>query len=298
MKKPANTNGVHAPETQADRVNERFVGESVETRDLPLAAPSAAPPQWDAKTAVATVNGIALTRAIDHCGFARLLGVLIDGREVGGVAYGQREEFFLPPGIHFVEVCMDWCRSKPYEVCVQPGEIVELEGGMRLRGWAWHWGLLSAFLAPGSMFMIRPNHGRGPRPRLRHLALQELALVLAWLAGFLLVLALIWATCAVGTSIATGDDPLAKLALRSLGGAVAIAFAVGLALVVRGTIRRRGRWGINLSPVFCPRCRERAPAIRDPRNRWQALWGGSTCGKCGLEFDKWGQAVASNDGLR
>jgi len=62
--------------------------------------------------------------------------------------------------------------------------------------------------------------------------------------------------------------------------------------VVLSTVRGRGRWGINLGPVHCPRCGEPAQAIRRPKNWRQAMWGGTTCEKCGLEYDKWGQPVA------
>lgn len=70
-----------------------------------------------------------------------------------------------------------------------------------------------------------------------------------------------------------------------------LGLAAGFALVVRDTIRRRGRWGINLRPVHCPKCGELAPAVRMPKNRSQALWGGYTCEACGTENDKWGQPV-------
>jgi hypothetical protein len=64
--------------------------------------------------------------------------------------------------------------------------------------------------------------------------------------------------------------------------------------VVIGTIRRRGRWGINMKPIHCPQCGEPAPKIRKPKNLNQAMWGGVTCTKCGQEYGKWGQPVASS----
>jgi len=80
-----------------------------------------------------------------------------------------------------------------------------------------------------------------------------------------------------------------------VGAVVAIAMVLVLAaggvLVVRDSIRRRGRWGLNFRHVQCPRCGTPAPAIRKPRNRRQMLWGGCTCEECGLEYDKWGVEV-------
>jgi hypothetical protein len=87
------------------------------------------------------------------------------------------------------------------------------------------------------------------------------------------------------------DSDWAVLALVGFAIAVTLVMAAGATLVVRDTVRRRGRWGINLNPVRCPACGEPAPAVRVPRNRHQALWGGHTCGACGQEYDKWGQAV-------
>jgi hypothetical protein len=86
-------------------------------------------------------------------------------------------------------------------------------------------------------------------------------------------------------------DTLAMLILLPVVGLMMLTLAVGGALVVRDTVRRRGRWGINLSPVHCPRCGERAPVVRVPKNRRQTLWGGCTCAGCGLEYDKWGRPV-------
>ncbi|HMP61379.1 MAG TPA: hypothetical protein PKD86_18720 [Gemmatales bacterium] len=68
--------------------------------------------------------------------------------------------------------------------------------------------------------------------------------------------------------------------------------AVGAVLVVRDTLRGRGRWGINFKRLHCPRCGEPAPFVRVPRHARQAEWGGHTCSACGTEFDKWGQPVA------
>src|SRR5690348_15848027 len=81
---------------------------------------------------------------------------------------------------------------------------------------------------------------------------------------------------------------------------VVLVLAIGAFLVVRDTVRGRGRWGVNVKPVFCPECGEAAPAIRKPQNRRQTLWGGGTCARCGTEYDKWGHRVeeADYDGRR
>ena len=65
----------------------------------------------------------------------------------------------------------------------------------------------------------------------------------------------------------------------------------GVVAVVVGTMRK-GRMGINVEQVRCPRCGAEQPRVRKPANARQALWGGSTCAGCGLELDKWGGPVA------
>ena len=68
--------------------------------------------------------------------------------------------------------------------------------------------------------------------------------------------------------------------------------AVGMALVIRDTIRQRGKWGINFKRAVCTRCGTPMPMVRKPANRRQALWGGGTCPECGFELDKWGRPIA------
>lgn len=69
------------------------------------------------------------------------------------------------------------------------------------------------------------------------------------------------------------------------------ALTVGMILVIRDTIRKRGNWGINLMPGPCLQCGTPMPIIRKPANWRQAMWGGWTCSECGLELDKWGRPV-------
>jgi hypothetical protein len=65
-------------------------------------------------------------------------------------------------------------------------------------------------------------------------------------------------------------------------------------LVVRDTIRREGKWGVNfksLAGADCPGCGAELPAVRVPKNFRQTLWAGWTCDECGCEIDKWGREV-------
>lgn len=72
---------------------------------------------------------------------------------------------------------------------------------------------------------------------------------------------------------------------------MAVLLLVGASLVIRDTIRRKGKWGLNFSRVTCPNCGEPAPLARTPKNSRQAMWGGATCEECDCEFDKWGNKI-------
>jgi hypothetical protein len=91
------------------------------------------------------------------------------------------------------------------------------------------------------------------------------------------------------------NDTIAMLIVLPLVGLMMLALTIGCVLVIRDTVRRRGKWGINLKTVYCPECGKRAPLIRDPRNWRQMLWGGWTCARCGVEFDKWGREVEGEE---
>lgn len=86
-------------------------------------------------------------------------------------------------------------------------------------------------------------------------------------------------------------EDVALIIVAALGSLMGSGLLIGLILIVRDTIRKRGRWGINLRPVFCPDCGLPAPAIRKPKNARQTMWGGCTCTGCGTEYDKWGYPV-------
>jgi hypothetical protein len=66
---------------------------------------------------------------------------------------------------------------------------------------------------------------------------------------------------------------------------------IGFTFVIISTIRRKGKMGINLKPIFCPKCSTPAPIIRKPTSKQETLWGGWTCTNCGCKMDKWGNEI-------
>lgn len=70
------------------------------------------------------------------------------------------------------------------------------------------------------------------------------------------------------------------------------AFSIALFFVIKGSIEKKGKWGINTdSIVQCPRCSAVLPKFRKPISLNQALWGGGVCKICGCEVDKWGEEI-------
>lgn len=49
--------------------------------------------------------------------------------------------------------------------------------------------------------------------------------------------------------------------------------------------------GINLKPVYCPKCNTEQPKIRKPKGWNEILWGGYTCSNCDCKMDKYGEEI-------
>lgn len=87
------------------------------------------------------------------------------------------------------------------------------------------------------------------------------------------------------------------VALIIFGVLFSTAIAFGTVLVIRDTIRQRGKWGINLKPSVCIECDTPMPTFRKPASWRQAMWGGWTCAECGFELDKWGRPTEGQNNL-
>lgn len=69
---------------------------------------------------------IAIRRPDVWFGRSRSFIVWIDGRRAGKIKTGITGEFTVEPGTHTVTVSMDWVRSLPSQVIVEPGSRTEL----------------------------------------------------------------------------------------------------------------------------------------------------------------------------
>src|SRR5262245_7159700 len=80
--------------------------------------------------------------------------------------------------------------------------------------------------------------------------------------------------CALTTGYSVGGRSMHDLV------PVALALAIGVAVVVWGSIAKRP-WGINFQRNACTQCGTFLPQFRIPKNTRQATEGGSICPKCG-----------------
>ncbi len=69
---------------------------------------------------------IQVTRGNESFGRYRQLRVFIDNADVGTVPWNATTEFQAAPGEHTVFVKMDWCRSVPFRITLNEGNILRL----------------------------------------------------------------------------------------------------------------------------------------------------------------------------
>jgi len=58
----------------------------------------------------------------------------------------------------------------------------------------------------------------------------------------------------------------------------------------------RSRFGLNPSPVNCPRCGTQQEKWQRPASVRQALFGGHRCAQCGCQMDQWGAEITASPG--
>lgn len=91
---------------------------------------------------------VRIVRADEPFGAMRKLKVIIDGVEAGTVDWNKAADFPVDPGGHTVEVKLDWCRSAPYPVNADEGEVIEIDVESSQ-------GKLAIFLNPSRFFRLK-----------------------------------------------------------------------------------------------------------------------------------------------
>lgn len=99
-------------------------------------------------------------------------------------------------------------------------------------------------------------------------------------------------------SVLMSREPLSVSSLASIAFFTLVwwSFLFFFALIMRDTIRREGRWAINLKLSVCPQCGNPLRTMR--LLIWlQRTWGCWTCHECGFELTKWGRPVKKQNSL-
>jgi hypothetical protein len=78
---------------------------------------------------------LSITRTSQYTNSHRRCSILVDGIHAADVSDGETARIQVDDGIHEVVAKLDWCRSKPLEVEVEPGGQVRLRTGCDVRGW-------------------------------------------------------------------------------------------------------------------------------------------------------------------
>ena len=76
-----------------------------------------------------------ITRTSQYANKLRAYSIFLDGARVGKIKDGETVTYPLSPGSHTVQARIDWCRTKPVEITVKPGQDIPLEVGCYAGGW-------------------------------------------------------------------------------------------------------------------------------------------------------------------
>lgn len=101
----------------------------------------------------------------------RKFSVFIDGRKVGSVKNGSVSRFEVSPGRHTLQVKVDFYRSKPCSVDLEPGQSLSLICGTQ-EGLS---GFLSAFTSLEEYITLKPEQGQDHSASPRASAQESLA---------------------------------------------------------------------------------------------------------------------------
>ena len=83
-----------------------------------------------------SLNGstIIVTRTSQYANRLRAIKIFINGKEAGTVKNGETVEFPVPAGANEIYAKIDWCKTKPAAINLNPGQTVRFELGSPLKG--------------------------------------------------------------------------------------------------------------------------------------------------------------------
>lgn len=65
----------------------------------------------------------------------RAIKIIIDGTKVASINNGKSLDLDLDPGVYQIQVKIDWCKTKVFNLTIQPYQTISLETGCHYRGW-------------------------------------------------------------------------------------------------------------------------------------------------------------------
>ena len=76
-----------------------------------------------------------ITRTSQYANKLRAYSIFVDGTRVGKIKDGETVTYLVSPGSHTIQARIDWCRTKPFEITVKPGQNVPFKVGSYAGGW-------------------------------------------------------------------------------------------------------------------------------------------------------------------
>jgi hypothetical protein len=98
---------------------------------------------------------IIITRTSQYANRLRGIKIFINGKEAGSVGNGKTEEFPVPAGTVELYARIDWCKTKPVTLTLDPGQKVSFELGSPLKGARLFLTLYYAIFKPGDWIYLR-----------------------------------------------------------------------------------------------------------------------------------------------
>lgn len=75
-----------------------------------------------------------LSRESQFANKLRSYQVLVDNEVIGEIKDGETKDFNLPLGEHRIQLKIDWCLSKAYNLSIQQNDSFTFKCGSRLKG--------------------------------------------------------------------------------------------------------------------------------------------------------------------
>ena len=101
-------------------------------------------------------NSLTLERGVEQTNYLRKYTVIIDNEEIDSISSGEIKHFELSPGIHDIQVKIDWCKTKPFSFEINPGENTYLCCGTTYNNWKCLY--KHATESSGYLYVKKPNN--------------------------------------------------------------------------------------------------------------------------------------------